>query len=57
MIAETAQHTANRIGMVIMTATRMIDGIPAGAVRAPFEQAQLAQQLRMIRQANEAASK
>src|SRR5581483_341782 len=50
---ERAENAANRIGMVIMAATRMIDGIPAGAVRAPFKQAQFSQQQRMIRQLDE----
>jgi hypothetical protein len=49
------QDTTDRVGVVVMIITGMIDRVLATAMRVSFQQAQFAQQLRMIRQTDEAA--
>ena len=57
IFAEVAQHTARRIGMIVMAALGMIDRVPAGAVGVALQQPQFADQPRVIGYPYEPAGK
>src|SRR6516165_9263852 len=52
---QKAQHTTHNVGMIVVTVARVLDRVLAASMRAPLEQAQLANEPRIVGQPRQTA--